>query len=68
MNLLEQVSNRLLESAPQDAAHKLLAVLASPDFITQKGKLHNVISDQDWKVLDKLYTDLYLELKKHEVG
>lgn len=66
MNLFERTSKKLLESASQDAAWKLLDILASPEFITQKGKLHSVISDQDWKILDKLYTDLYLELKKHE--
>jgi len=68
MNLLERVSNKLQESAAMDAAWQLLGILASPDFIKHKDKLHHAISDQDWKVIDKLYTDLYLELRKHEIG
>ena len=68
MSIYDRVSKRLLESVAQDAASELLSILASPDFILQKHKLQDVISDEDWRALDKLYTNLYLELKKHEVG
>ena len=47
-------------------ASELLSLMAAPEFIKYKDQLSDVIEDADFMKIDKLYTALYEELKKHE--
>ena len=49
-----------------EAASELLSLLAHPDFIKYKDQLSDMIEDADFVKIDKLYTALYTEIKKHE--
>jgi hypothetical protein len=40
--------------------------MAAPEFIKYKDQLSVMIEDADYMKIDKLYTALYAELKKHE--
>jgi hypothetical protein len=48
------------------AASELLSLMAAPEFIKYKDQLSDMIEDADFMKIDKLYTALYAELKKHE--
>lgn len=48
------------------SASELLSLMAAPEFIKYKDQLSDVIEDADFMKIDKLYTALYTELKKHE--
>jgi hypothetical protein len=47
-------------------ASELLSLLAAPEFIKYKDQLSDMVEDVDFMKIDKLYTTLYAELKKHE--
>ena len=47
-------------------ASELLSLMAAPEFKKYKDQLSDVIEDADFMKIDKLYTALYEELKKHE--
>ena len=49
-----------------EAASELLSLLAHPDFIKYKDQLSDMIEDADFVKIDKLYTALYTEIKRHE--
>ena len=52
-----------------DAVHpasELLSLMAAPEFKKYKDQLGDFIEDADFAKIDKLYTALYAELKKHE--
>ena len=47
-------------------ASELLSLMAAPEFKKYKDQLGDFIEDADFAKIDKLYTALYAELKKHE--
>ena len=56
----------LLREVDVSPASELLSLMAAPEFIKYKDQLSDMIEDADYMKIDKLYTALYAELKKHE--
>lgn len=56
----------LLREVDVSPASELLSLMAAPEFIKYKDQLGDFIEDVDFAKIDKLYTALYAELKKHE--
>jgi len=56
----------LLREVDASAASELLSLMSAPEFIKYKDQLSDMIEDADFMKIDKLYTALYAELKKHE--
>lgn len=66
---LAAINNPFLREAANpaaEAASELLSLLAHPDFIKYKDQLSDMIEDADFVKIDKLYTALYTEIKRHE--
>ena len=49
-----------------DAASEILSLLAHPDIKRNMDALSDMIGDQEFMAIKKLYDGLYMELKKHE--
>lgn len=51
---------------PMAAASEMLSLLAHPDMKHSMDALSDMIDDQQFMAIKKLYDALYMELKKHE--
>lgn len=51
---------------PSAAASEMLSLLAHPDMKHSMDALSDMIGDQEFMAIKKLYDGLYMELKKHE--
>jgi hypothetical protein len=63
---LAAINNPFLREVNASPASELLSLLAAPEFIKYKDQLSDMVEDVDFMKIDKLYTTLYAELKKHE--
>jgi len=63
---LAAINNPFLREVNASPASELLSLLAAPEFIKYKDQLSDMVEDADFMKIDKLYTTLYAELKKHE--
>ncbi len=57
--------NEAMET-PMAAASEMLSLLAHPDMKRSMDALSDMIDDQQFMAIKKLYDGLYMELKKHE--
>lgn len=63
---LTQIIREELNNVMESPASNMLGLLSAPEFIKAKDALTDKISPSDFDKINKLYTLLYSELKKHE--